>query len=487
MFVTIKDKIYVPKELFSSKELEALLREFTYANPDHGRNVRLHISNANTPTTVETYINFDKDTIALLRGSYNKFIDFCKCYDKKFRVIRNFSEGYDIDFSLCSHIDLESQQNTIIETLLNHGGGLIEASPGIGKTISILGFIEKTKKSTLILVDKFSLQNQWIEEFTNKTEGNYSLGIINGDTKTLGDVTVGIINSVFNMFTEDPSFVEQYGAVVIDECHKIPAHMFTTVLSNFPCKYQIGVTGTPKRQDKKHFILFDLLGEPLCVIKSEEVKHRVTDFDYEQINTNIDFTVPMKKVPPYIKRNNPDAKSTTDSTKLLGILAEHVERNSIILSDVESVIQAGRHPMIIVDRIVHAEYLYDKLSEKYDGVLLIGKTSKKVDLEDLRVNEGNQFLIANSKIASEALDVPYLTDVFLPCPTSNIFKLEQQIGRIRRVHSSKEGIVPKVWDYVDNLAYSLDEEDPNIKIYRLTWSAKERKRLYESLQKAYRT
>ena len=98
MFATISDGIYIPKSIFKPSDLSDLCNLFTYTNPDYISNQRLHVSNANTPKTVETYINIDRDTIMFPRGSSSKLTQFCKNRNYSFRIIDNFIKHSDINF-----------------------------------------------------------------------------------------------------------------------------------------------------------------------------------------------------------------------------------------------------------------------------------------------------------------------------------------------------------------------------------------------------
>ena len=107
-----------------------------------------------------------------------------------------------------------------------------------------------------------------------------------------------------------------------------------------------------------------------------------------------------------------------------------------------------------MSRTAYSELLYKSLTDLgYKGELLIGKTSKKINLAQLREDSSYQFVVANDRMASEALDIPYLKALHLPYPSLNFPKLEQKLGRIRRVFYGTD-LIPRVYDYYDNLAYT---------------------------------
>src|SRR5690606_7083083 len=100
----------------------------------------------------------------------------------------------------------------------------------------------------------------------------------------------------------------------------------------------------------------------------------------------------------------------------------------------------------------HCKFLYQRLvSLGYKGILLISATRKSTNWEEIRKDTSVQVIVAQSSIAAEGLDYPRLSALHLTCPTSNLPKLEQKLGRIRRVCEGK--LPPRIYDYVDNLVY----------------------------------
>jgi superfamily II DNA or RNA helicase len=50
--------------------------------------------------------------------------------------------------------------------------------------------------------------------------------------------------------------VKNYGMVIVDECHHVPAFSFEQILKSATAKYVYGLTATPARQDGHHPIIF---------------------------------------------------------------------------------------------------------------------------------------------------------------------------------------------------------------------------------------
>lgn len=345
-----------------------------------------------------------------------------------------------------------------------------------GKTIACLGFISKIKQPTLIFVHEHRLSSQWKQEIGKRLSGNFTLGEINGDVKKDGDIVIGIINSLYNLFQNDPSYFDKFGAIVVDETHKLPANMFMSVINNLNAKYRVGVTGTVDRKDGKEILLFDVVGPKLLSIQASQIKHRIMPFEYVMVNTNTPLRIPT--VSRWTGRSREDV---LDITSCITKLTESDERNSVIISKAMEVIDSGYFPLILSDRVDHNKKMYNHLKELgYNVALLIGETRKKTNWEDIRNDETIQCIVANTAIASEALDLPRLSSVFFTTVSSNYPKIAQRIGRIRRFVEGK--ILPLVVDFVDNLAYMDTDKG---KKYILKHMATKRIKFYEKLKSDY--
>jgi superfamily II DNA or RNA helicase len=195
------------------------------------------------------------------------------------------------------------------------------------------------------------------------------------------------------------------------------------------------------------------------------------------VETNVKFPVPTRRVwVDGIMTNK------IDFTKLLGSLVTSKERNTSIVEKIVTSLQQGHKPLILSDRVEHCKHLYQHLKDLgYIVVLLIGETRKKTNWEEIRQDDSIQAIVAQRSIAEEGLDYPSLSAIHLTCPSSNLPKIKQRVGRIRRTAEDK--LMPMVYDYVDNLVYMNDSRG-NI-VYPLKRGAKSRESFYKKLRAEY--
>ena len=76
----------------------------------------------------------------------------------------------------------------------------------------------------------------------------------NRDTRS-GIIDIAMLQSMGSSDEIQP-LIHDYGMVIVDECHHIPAVSFEQVLKAVSAKFVYGLTATPKRQDGHHPILY---------------------------------------------------------------------------------------------------------------------------------------------------------------------------------------------------------------------------------------
>lgn len=357
-------------------------------------------------------------------------------------------------------------------TLDGNGRFLLEDCTITHNSISILGLISEIKQPTLVLLHEHRLLTQWKEEFEERLKGKFSLGQLHGDVKEEGDITLGLIQTVHRMFDDDPHCLDHYGMIVVDEMHRVNSDTYIKVINNVPAKYRVGVTGTVDRKDGKEILSFDMIGKPLIKIGAHDIKHRITNFRFEIVNTNIPMEIPFTE-----RWTGHKKEAVLDFTKTLTVLTQSDERNNIIVSKIVEAIQEGHVCLVLSDRVEHNKNIHKMLTEiGIMSILLIGETRKKVKWNEIRNDLTVQCIVANTSIASEGLDYPRLSALFFTCPSSNWPKIKQRIGRIRRFLEGK--LEPVLYDFVDNLAFS---NTANGKSYLLRFLARKRIKLYQEL------
>jgi len=90
--------------------------------------------------------------------------------------------------------------------------------------------------------------------------GQEEIGEISGTRKRAnGRLDVAMLQTLLRDNVVD-DIVAQYGQVIVDECHHIPAVTFDRVISEATARYVTGLTATPRRQDGRDPIIRMQLG-----------------------------------------------------------------------------------------------------------------------------------------------------------------------------------------------------------------------------------
>ena len=124
-----------------------------------------------------------------------------------------------------------------------------------------VGMIAKRKVNTLILVHSRQLLAQW-QERLHSFLPEAEIGVIHGGKKKpTGIIDIATYQSLINKKENTVSpIVQDYGHVIVDECHHISVPRFEMVLSEVRAKYVLGLTATPERQDGHKKIIFMAAG-----------------------------------------------------------------------------------------------------------------------------------------------------------------------------------------------------------------------------------
>jgi superfamily II DNA or RNA helicase len=390
-------------------------------------------SGRNTFETVRYFklVEENESEILIPRGFIGKLLRFCKESQIEFEFVdeRKLKPLIPLVFSAT----LRNHQLGVIETVSKKDYGVIVAPPGSGKTVVGLKIIADKRQPALIIVHRKQLLEQWterIEAFLSIPKRD--IGVIGqGKSKIGKQITVATIQSLPKQIE---SVQNQFGTIIVDECHHVPAETFRNTIEKLEAYYLYGLTATPFRKYSDGKMIFTHLGEIISNIQPTEIEN----YKQAQIiirNTELDV--------PY--------NSKTDNFEVLSkILVHDTARNKVILEDVKTELNQGKKAVIITERKEHIDTLYLFLKQSYETITLSGEdseTSKKAKWKILQ--EGNfQVLITTGQYFGEGTDLHNISCLFLVYPFSFEGKLIQYIGRVQRSE-----INPTIYDYRD---YKID-------------------------------
>lgn len=376
-------------------------------------------------------IEESESEIFIPRGFIGRLLRFCKESQIEFEFVDKRKLKASIPFAF--NAALRNHQLGVIETVSKKDYGVIVAPPGSGKTVIGLKIVANKGQPALIIVHRKQLLEQWserIEAFLGIPKRD--IGVIGqGKSKIGRQITVATIQSLPKQLE---SVQNQFGTIIVDECHHVPAETFRNTIEKLHTYYLYGLTATPFRKYNDGKMIFTHLGEIIANIQPTEIEN------YKQAKIIIRNT----------ELNVPYNSKTDNFESLSKILVHDTARNKLILEDVKTELNQGKKGIIITERKEHIDALYLFLKQSYEAVTLSGEdseTSKKAKWKTLQ--EGNfQILITTGQYFGEGTDLQNISCLFLVYPFSFEGKLIQYIGRVQRSE-----INPTIYDYRD---YKID-------------------------------
>lgn len=350
--------------------------------------------------------------------------------------------------------ELRQAQQEIVDEVLpkikTQGGGIISVPCGEGKTVMAIKIAHSLGLKTLVLVHKTFLQDQWVarvKQFTNAHIGTIRQSVVDIEDK---DIVIGMIQSISKR-KYDMNIFDQFGFVIVDECHHIASRVFSRTLYKAGANYTLGLSATPKRVDGLTRVLHWYLGKMLFV------KERKQNNNVIVRKFNIDLKDPLfVEKTLWVK-----GKIVVSIPKMTTNLTKIQRRNQLIIDTVNALrINSNRKILVLSGRIEHLEYLKKKVDEsiQYDvdtGKLLeddcktcyyIGKL-KSDERKDAEKN--GDILFASYEMAQEGLDIDRLNTIILATPKKDVV---QAIGRIMRRILTKNDLKPLIVDFSDDLS-----------------------------------
>ena len=337
---------------------------------------------------------------------------------------------------------LTEEQRASADALLAHDTGVLSAATAFGKTVVAASLIAARKASTLVLVHRRQLMDQWVARLGVFLDlpGSAIGRIGGGKRKPSGIVDVAVIQSLLR-HKEVDDIVADYGHLIVDECHHLSAVSFEAVARRAKAKYVLGLSATVTRKDGHHPIVFMQCGPVRYRVNAKDQAFR-RPFQHRAILRPTAFRV----------------SEQTDGDRLpiqhvYAALAADEDRNALILDDVLAALEAERSPIVLTERKDHAQRMVDRLGSFARNVLFLhgGMGSRQRRemarrLEEVPETE-ERVLIATGRYIGEGFDDPRLDTLFLTMPISWRGTLAQYVGRLHRLHPEKREVV--VYDYVD--------------------------------------
>ncbi len=433
----LSQRLYVERAGLPSALINQIKRLAAFQNPEFYKKQNLRLSTALTPRVIFCAED-DGDHISLPRG----------CLDDVQMLLHNHESHLDLEDLRQPGVPIEATfvgeltdaQHQAANAIVEHDNGVVVAPPGFGKTVLGTYLIAQRQCSTLVLVHRQPLLEQWRSQIGIFLDRDpRSIGQIGGGKRILtGQIDVAMIQSLSRKDSVD-DLVAEYGQVIIDECHHLPAPSFERVLSEVKARYVLGLTATPQRRDGHQPIIHMQIG-PVRFKADPRSGLAQRPFDHRLVVRETDFDPPI-----------PSSNLTIQG--LYGLLASDEERNDQIIDDVLMAMDQGRSPILLTERKEHLEQLQGRLRGFVRNIVVLhgGRSAKErraieAQLASIPADE-ERLLLATGRYIGEGFDDARLDTLFLALPVSWKGTLVQYAGRLHRLQPGKRDV--RIVDYVD--------------------------------------
>lgn len=262
--LVLGNQIYLAKEGLPPGLLNRLLRLAAFQNPEFYQAQALRLPTYGKPRIVACAEDFPCH-IGLPRG----------CLEDVLQTLGDLRIGTTIRDERCVgrrltvafQGRLRAEQKLAAEALLAHDTGVLAATTAFGKTVIGAWLIAERRVSTLVLVHRRQLLDQWVERLATFLDlPSEAIGRIGGGRRRpTGLVDIAVMQSLVRKGVIN-DIVADYGQLIVDECHHLSARSFEQVARQAKARFVTGLSATVTRKDGHHPIIFMQCGP---------VRHRV--------------------------------------------------------------------------------------------------------------------------------------------------------------------------------------------------------------------
>uniref|UniRef100_A0A7N0T0A5 DNA 3'-5' helicase n=1 Tax=Kalanchoe fedtschenkoi TaxID=63787 RepID=A0A7N0T0A5_KALFE len=192
---------------------------------------------------------------------------------------RNDTVNPDLDMELKPHAQPRPYQEKSLSKMFGNGrarSGIIVLPCGAGKSLVGVSAAARIKKSCLCLATNAVSVDQWAFQFKLwSTIRDEQICRFTSDSKERFRGNAGVVVTTYNMVAfggkrseESEKIIEEirnreWGLLLMDEVHVVPAHMFRKVISITKSHCKLGLTATLVREDERITDLNFLIGPKL--------------------------------------------------------------------------------------------------------------------------------------------------------------------------------------------------------------------------------
>lgn len=403
---------------------------------------------------------YDRNTGELPAGLFKQLLGRLKSYqltfDERFKNIRKIEreelqewlDSLELPFTLYDY-----QFELIYDAIrLRRLTGL--ADTGAGKSVVIycvVRFLYELKgEPILILAPSIMLVSQILTDFQSygwKEAGEVCQQIMEGRPKARRKPI--IISTWQSLKDMDKEYFSEFTTVVVDEVHGAQAKVQYGILQKCTSAVdRLGLTGTLSGEELHELQIEGSFGPVKRYVDTQTLK------DLGQASQTQVVMVHMK-----YSRLDRVRLSKLDYEGQLRYILKHDGRQRAVASLIKGLSNKGENSLVIFERVEEGLYQFKQILDELglgERVRVIEGTvglDSRDEIKQFTETEDGVILLATWGTLSTGVNIKKLHNLFLNASTKKLIRLLQTLGRLLRVHETKE--VAKIFDFVDDTRESL--------------------------------
>lgn len=431
--VTLANMIYVEKAHLPQPLANRLIRLAAFQNPEFYKAQAMRLSTWDKVRVIGCAENYPRH-IALPRGCLEAVKELLRDNGIRLDLNDQCFSGQPLDVAFAG--TLRTDQEDAVARMLEFDTGVLCAPTAFGKTVTAAALIARRGVNTLVLVHSTELLKQWQERLQSFLGvGKGIVGTIGGGkAKPTGKIDIAVMQSLSRQ-GEVSELVEDYGHIIVDECHHLSAFSFEKILKSAKVRYVLGLTATPIRRDGQ---------QPIIFMQCGPIRHTAAKPD----SAPHDLAIVPRMLTTRI-----DVPAEAGIQDVFRQVASDTGRTQAIAAEIEDCFSQGRKILVLTERTDHLEAIGAALEGQVGNLFMLhGRMTKKqrsrlIDELNTLPPDAPRVLLSTGKLVGEGFDYPPLDTLVLAMPVSWKGTLQQYAGRLHREHATKTDV--RIIDFVD--------------------------------------
>lgn len=392
---------------------------------------------------------------------YREIIEWMNRWDPEFSIAkakteRDQARNYRaLKLSPYLEIELRPYQKEALEAWMKHGRrGTIVLPTGAGKTYLALQAIQEVALSTLVVVPTLDLMAQWHDLLSNAFDRE--IGLLGGGYHDLKEITISTYDSAYRYVNE---FGDSFALLIFDEVHHLPGPKYLHIPKMSIAPFRLGLTATYVREDGKHAILDQLVGEPVYRLSPKDLSGDYLA-EYMLIRMSVELTPQERQeyeqeyriYRDYVEEKGLELWQEQDWQDFLkqGTYDEKARRAFMAKKRAEEIARAAKKKILMLDMLLKQHYddrviiftannrFAYQISKEFIIPTITHQTKTRERTKILnRFRSGEYSMIVTSHVLNEGIDVPAANVGIILSGSASKREYVQRLGRILRKTKDK--------------------------------------------------